>query len=389
MHDITVLDVLELPIMSNAKLKAGHAGITNTIQYVNILDNRFDDTDTSSTLTNYGENFYLTSMYYGKDDPSYILNVLRHFIDVNASAVCIVEEYLTELPQEAYKLCDEYKLPILFVDRKTPYSIIISSIMELKLSYQKSKQMERLLLELTRPDCSDESIRYTLNQLNPNFEDIVIAVHCSIPVSTRKNPAGIANQLKLISKINEYSSAFASEYRGGVMLVYSFSHIRESSSNLPESSIAEIRALLPDAIIGVSQPHALMELGKALTEASTATKLASMGENRIAYFHRLGPIRLILELQGKAPFDNYYRELFEPLKAYDDKYNSNLLETLTAFVEHNMDYSKTSKAMFVHENTVRYRLSKIKSLIPYGNDDMDFQQTLYLFYKIMRIKEIE
>lgn len=388
MHDITVLDVLELPIMSNARLRAGHSGLTNAIQYVNILDNRFDDTETSSALTNYGENFYLTSMYYGKDDPEYILKVLQHFIDVKASAVCIVEEYISELTPEAYKLCDENNLPVLFVDKETPYSIIISSIMELKLSYQKSKQMEMLLLELTRSDCSDEVIRHTLNQLNPNFENLVIAVHCVAPSSERRNPAGIANQIKLISKINDHSSDFASEYRGGVMLVYSFAHKKDISPNLPDASITEIKTLLPESIIGISQPHALMELGKALTEASTATKAASVGENRIVYFNKLGPIRLVLELQGKAPFDNYYNEIYEPLKQYDDKYNSNLLETLKEFVEHNMDYSKTSKAMFVHENTVRYRLSKIKSLIPYGNDDMDFQQTLYLFYKIMRLKRI-
>ena len=67
MKDITVLDVLELPIMSNAKLKAGHGGLKNTIQYVNILDNRYDDTDTSAHLPKYGENFYITSMYYGQD----------------------------------------------------------------------------------------------------------------------------------------------------------------------------------------------------------------------------------------------------------------------------------------------------------------------------------
>lgn len=129
----------------------------------------------------------------------------------------------------------------------------------------KSKQMEMLLLELTRSHCSDDVIRHTLNQLNPNFENIVIAVRCVSPKLERQNPSGIANQIKLISKINDHSSDFASEYRGGVMLVYSFSHKKGISPNLPDASIAEIKTLHPKSIIGIRQPHALMELGKALT----------------------------------------------------------------------------------------------------------------------------
>ena len=135
MNDITVLDVLSLPIMSNAKLRAGHNGLSNKIQYVNILDNRYDDTDTSSQLPKYGENFYITSMYYGKDDAAYIASVVQHFIDVKAAAVCIIDEYIDKLPEEVYALCNEHRLPIIFVDKETPYPIIISSIMELKLSY--------------------------------------------------------------------------------------------------------------------------------------------------------------------------------------------------------------------------------------------------------------
>ena len=51
-----------------------------------------------------------------------------------------------------------------------------------------------------------------------------------------------------------------------------------------------------------------------------------------------------------------------------------------------MDYAKTSRALFVHENTIRYRMNRVKSMIPYGKSDMDFYQTIYMLYTLNKLK---
>ena len=113
--------------MANAELKAGQSGLSNIVSYVNVLDNYYDDTESSPI--NYGQNFYLTSMYYGINNEPYIEKVIRHFIDLNVSAVCIIDEYMSELPASAYKLADEYQVPIIFIDSNTPYALIISCLL--------------------------------------------------------------------------------------------------------------------------------------------------------------------------------------------------------------------------------------------------------------------
>jgi len=117
-NDITISDVLNLPIMANAKLVAGKGGLGNSIQYVNVLDNLFNDTNTSEFLPKYGNSFYLTSLYYGTKNPEYIMQVLEHFVDVNAAAVCIIDEYLSKLPDKAYAYADRHDLPIIFIDKE-------------------------------------------------------------------------------------------------------------------------------------------------------------------------------------------------------------------------------------------------------------------------------
>ena len=63
------------------------------------------------------------------------------------------------------------------------------------------------------------------------------------------------------------------------------------------------------------------------------------------------------------------------------------MHTIHDFIENDMDYTKTSKALFVHENTIRYRINKVKNMIPYGQSDTDFLQTLYILYIIRKLKD--
>ena len=59
---------------------------------------------------------------------------------------------------------------------------------------------------------------------------------------------------------------------------------------------------------------------------------------------------------------------------------------MLAFTENNMDYKKTSKALFVHENTIRYRINKLKEMIPYGKSEIDFYETISVVSKIHKMK---
>ena len=97
-------------------------------------------------------------------------------------------------------------------------------------------------------------------------------------------------------------------------------------------------------------------------------------------------VRLLLNLEGHPALEQFYKETITPILVYDKQYNSHLLETITVFIENNMDFSKTSKVLFVHENTIRYRVKKIKDMIPYGKNDMDFYQTIYMLYTLKKLK---
>ena len=54
--------------------------------------------------------------------------------------------------------------------------------------------------------------------------------------------------------------------------------------------------------------------------------------------------------------------LLGPLKEYDDRHNAELMTTLTAFLACDGSWSACASRMYVHVNTVRYRIGRIEAL---------------------------
>lgn len=90
----------------------------------------------------------------------------------------------------------------------------------------------------------------------------------------------------------------------------------------------------------------------------------------IVYYSRLGLYRLLFKIEDKEEIREYYR------------YNLNvLLETLRQYLYCNGNLVKTSQALFIHRNTLLYRLNQIRDLL--GKDIDDALVRLDLFNSIV------
>ncbi len=54
--------------------------------------------------------------------------------------------------------------------------------------------------------------------------------------------------------------------------------------------------------------------------------------------------------------------LLGPLREYDSRHNAELLGTLRSFLDCDGSWSACASVMYVHVNTVRYRISRIEAL---------------------------
>ena len=70
------------------------------------------------------------------------------------------------------------------------------------------------------------------------------------------------------------------------------------------------------------------------------------------------------------------------LMEYDKKHDSDLSRTLYMYLRNERNYSATADAMFIHRNTILYRLKKIDSLVQIDYDNYEERQYIILSYEL-------
>ena len=112
--------------------------------------------------------------------------------------------------------------------------------------------------------------------------------------------------------------------------------------------------------IGTIAEH-LRELADSYKEAQTAIEVGKVfdTEKSIMHYENLGIGRLIYQLPTTL-CDIFLSEVFK--KNSIDSLDQETLFTINKFFENNLNVSETSRKLFVHRNTLVYRLEKIKKL---------------------------
>ncbi len=76
----------------------------------------------------------------------------------------------------------------------------------------------------------------------------------------------------------------------------------------------------------------------------------------------------------------YINDRLKPIYTYDQKHQSQLIETLFAYIESKFNIKKTAEKLFIHYNSVRYRLEVLDSLGLNINDSKSFFDIYFALY---------
>jgi purine catabolism regulator len=130
-----------------------------------------------------------------------------------------------------------------------------------------------------------------------------------------------------------------------------------------------------------------LQLADSYTEAVRALRTArrASGPGQIASFAQLGLERLLLSC-SETELRAYVETTLGPLHAYERSHpGANLTDTLRAFLAHNRTIAGTARALYVHYNTVRYRLERLEDLIGPFLDDPEQCLRLELALRVSRL----
>jgi sugar diacid utilization regulator len=104
-------------------------------------------------------------------------------------------------------------------------------------------------------------------------------------------------------------------------------------------------------------------------------------------FEQTGAYRLLLSTMSENPreLQRFYAETVEPLVAYDEQYETDLVQTLETFLDADGNVAGTAQRLFTHRHTIYYRLERVRELSGLDVSSSDGREKLSLGLKAMRV----
>jgi PucR family transcriptional regulator, purine catabolism regulatory protein len=137
--------------------------------------------------------------------------------------------------------------------------------------------------------------------------------------------------------------------------------------------------------LAVSSPvRTVRELGHGLHEAEQAVELArrlDIADRPLAFEH-LGVYRILLDGGGSQHRRDFVEDALGPLARHDIEHGTQLLATLRAYVEADYNANETARRLYVHSNTLAYRLRAIRRLLGGNPARGDLRLTVELAFKL-------
>jgi DNA-binding PucR family transcriptional regulator len=125
---------------------------------------------------------------------------------------------------------------------------------------------------------------------------------------------------------------------------------------------------------------------RARNEAQLAANVVEGDPERsLLAYEETGTYQLLLpHMNDPAELQRFYDETVLPLVAYDEQYETDLLGTLSTFLDCDANVNATAARLITHRHTIRYRFERVRELTGLDVSSTDGREKLSLGLKAMR-----
>ena len=166
--------------------------------------------------------------------------------------------------------------------------------------------------------------------------------------------------------------------------------VKEIRNDIDSKDLEKLASSIVDTLSGEFYTHCLIGIGtpvvgikdlaRSFKEAQVALEVGKVfdTERTIVSYDNLGIARLVYQLPTTL-CDMFLKEVFK--RGSIESLDQETLFTIQRFFENNLNVSETSRKLFVHRNTLVYRLEKIKKLT--GLDLREFEDAIVFKVALM------
>lgn len=386
---IKVKEVLEIAKAKGCTLVAGQGGLNRMVRYADAIETP----DMASWMR--PNVIYITTGYAYSGGKEEIIQLIRSLHEAKAAALAIKPRFMEYFPTEALKLADELEFPVILIPEEVVFVELNYPIMEaivksqnslvdtMKtqiLKYNKRAMDKNLFIDLLAGSIGyEEEMDYRIAQQKwpkPPYQIVLLEID------------GFAEQLRELpeEEVQEKVEKLEQVIRDGFFEQKFSPVVMSNNDSFPcilaklgdkEKEREHFEAVQKyvidktgyDTVIGASGTgDSYQKFADIYQEARDAVEIAKIKDvgQRVVCIEEAEFWRLLKEISQQPVCRDYVAQKLDKLIEYDQKNESRLLETLESLVNNLGARNTTAACLFLHRNTLMYRIKKIEKLTGYN-----------------------
>jgi sugar diacid utilization regulator len=374
---LTIADVLALPGLESMRLRAGEAGLDNTVRWPYVAEN--------SGIAEWvlgGELVFVTGINHPRDEAN-LLQLLDEACQRQVAGLVVLTgpAYIQAIPQRLMDAAEVAGMPLI----EQPYSLKMVLVTQaIGSALIQSEQLGR-----SRHDVLERL-------LTGDYQSLDLLLHRAVQLGMSLAGHWQVVQLQLESAELLFAQGDAAFVEAQLARQHDgiSRRLRQLSAGLPVVGRAgQWTLLLPasDAVAALANRQQLVTwltplnlrlaplklfiglsaaahppacLAQAQDEARQALAAARRFSERagLCVYDELGVLKLLSGVRDRALLDQFLNERLGPLLRHDLNHGPSLMPTLEAWFHENGNLMAAAQRLAVHRNTLTHRVQRIEAL---------------------------
>lgn len=396
---ITVKQVVEIARDRGCTLVTGVESLGRVVRYVDSMEIPNMEAWMRPDV------LYITTGYAYSGTKERLLSLVKSLHEAKAAALAIKSRFIKEYMEDVLQLAKMYQFPIIIMPEKLPFVELNYAVMEalvtdqhnetLKSQEQYNKRVtnKKLFIDFLTGNltCEDEKNQRTkkLKWPKPPYHIVLFEAEGfldEIPeeryIKAEQFIYEVLLEEKCMATVLSNNNMFPCILKSGT---YKFD--QEFFENI-QKRIAE--KMNCNILVGVSQVgESYLDFCEVYQGAMDALDIARSQEvkQKVVLIEKMEYWRLLKEISHQSVCKNYVSKQLDALIQYDKENESNLVETLESLVNHLGAKNTTATCLYLHRNTLMYRIKKIEHLTGYNLSDPESILELSLALHLKRFME--
>ena len=367
------------------KLLAGQEGCSNAISWVHMIE------DTTIIQQLWGKELVVTTGH-GFQSEEELFMLIKYLIKYNSVGLIInIGKYIFEIPSAIIDYCNEQEFPLLTIPWEVHLADLIKDFcMRCLYSEKEDRELSKLFQEILTNNQIVEEARPQLMSafdVDGNFQVVLISVEGSDnfnAIERRK----IAFQIELC--FEKIDSSYAFFWYDGYFVLIVNNLKADELKVIIDKMHKRAKKRIDDKRVYLGIGSQMKDLGQvylSYKRAKAAILMAMQFELLIVFFEDMGVYQILFSIEDKQILIEMYHRLLQPLIDYDQKHHGELEKTLFYYLIYGESQITMAKNLYMHRNTINYRMNKIKELLNCQLDTFEEKVPYMLSYYIKKVLE--